>query len=53
MLRMPGGEKFMRRIATQPHGYDRLDRLMRLPRGEQISISPPAVSTRPRRYWAA
>ena len=36
MLRTPGAAKFMRRIAAQPHGYDRLDRLLRLPAGEQI-----------------
>lgn len=31
----PGGQRFMRQIASYPGGYDRLDRLSQMPRGEQ------------------
>ncbi len=34
-LHTSAGRKFMRRIASYPDGYDRLDRLRRLPRGMQ------------------
>ena len=34
-LSTPKGRQFMRGIAQYPDGYDRLDRLSRLPRGEQ------------------
>jgi hypothetical protein len=34
-LNTPAGRKFMRQIAAYPNGYDRLDRLSRLPRGKQ------------------
>jgi hypothetical protein len=34
-LSTSNGRKFMRRIAVYPDGYDRLDRLSRLPRGQQ------------------
>jgi hypothetical protein len=34
-LYTPAGRKFMQRIASYKDGYDRLDRLSRLPRGKQ------------------
>jgi hypothetical protein len=34
-LSTPGGRTFMRRIVAYPDAYDRLDRLSRLPHGEQ------------------
>jgi len=34
-LRTPKGKKFARQVATVPEGYDRLDRLRRLPLGMQ------------------
>ena len=34
-LRTRAGKKFMRRIAADPNAYDRLDRLSRMPHGQQ------------------
>ena len=34
-LRTPRGRSFMRKIAAQPGGYDRLDRLRKLPQGSR------------------
>lgn len=34
-LSTPSGRKFMRRIAADPNAYDRLDRLSRMPYGQQ------------------
>ncbi len=31
------GQRFMRHVAKYPEGYDRLDRMIRLPRGETIT----------------
>ena len=31
------GQRFMRHVATYPEGYDRLDRMIRMPRGEIIT----------------
>jgi hypothetical protein len=35
-LRNPAGWNFMRHIATYPDGYDRVDRLLHMPRGEMM-----------------
>lgn len=35
-LRSGAGRKFMEKIAVYPDGYDRLDRMSRLPRGKQL-----------------
>ncbi len=37
-LRTPGGRKFMRQISRYDDAYDRLDRLSRLPHGQQTVI---------------